>query len=245
MHWEERDGALFIALPITQPTSKVRVKRQQEGREGDPVACRSNPILNDDYAEWQVGYDTEDQDEVSVMPGIVLNKPQGVRYPFELIRMLFECRRLEFISNDTFEQLRQEVNTERNEGIESHEQIVRVQANNGAMTLGELFGFVRYELHVPNYLLITPHYSIELKLAHKQRAVGNQAMVYVHLPMIHCIGNDNRNFIGRIAEKNELAWYRIDHQNAMISCDAIRGFIAASENHRRDIRQILAELQQR
>jgi len=50
-------GRLICFLPITKPTSKVRVKR--EGRV--PIATRRMILKEEDYIEWQVSYkgDTE------------------------------------------------------------------------------------------------------------------------------------------------------------------------------------------
>ena len=50
-------GRVICLLPITKPTSKVRVKRK--GRE--PIATRRMILKGEDYIEWQVSYkeDTE------------------------------------------------------------------------------------------------------------------------------------------------------------------------------------------
>jgi hypothetical protein len=47
--WE--DGKIVCLLPITLPTSKVRVKRDDE-----PIAVRQNNLKEDDLLEWQISY---------------------------------------------------------------------------------------------------------------------------------------------------------------------------------------------
>ena len=49
VRWEEEKIVCF--LPITLPTSKVRVKRNDE-----PIAVRQNELKDDDLLEWQISY---------------------------------------------------------------------------------------------------------------------------------------------------------------------------------------------
>lgn len=49
VRWE--NGKVVCLLPITLPTSKVRVKRDDE-----PVSVRQNNLKEDDLLEWQISY---------------------------------------------------------------------------------------------------------------------------------------------------------------------------------------------
>ncbi len=49
---DEERGRIVCWLPLTKPTSRVRVKR-----EGKPIATRKVPLQPEDEIEWQVTYD--------------------------------------------------------------------------------------------------------------------------------------------------------------------------------------------
>ncbi len=53
------DGELICCLPITMPTSKVRVLRDNQ-----PVATRQTQLSQDDVVEWQISYFTNKHTEL-------------------------------------------------------------------------------------------------------------------------------------------------------------------------------------
>jgi hypothetical protein len=85
-------------------------------------------------------------------------------------------------------------------------------------------------------------YSVEIKIAHKQRAVGNQAMIYVHLPLSRCQSEEGQPFIGRCAERLEKAYYIVDSENIGVVYDTVVAFALASVDHRNDLRMIFDRL---
>jgi len=241
MEYRTNGGQIIVSLPITTPTGKIRVKRPVPGHEANPVACRSVHMEQNDYLEWQISYDTKSATAPSVVPGVILNKPQGTRYGYELVRLLVDSKEIGILPDNRFDALRQLVNTPLDDGIEELEQIRReedLQAN----TIATPFGFTRHHLHVPNYLRVAPSYSVEMKIAHKQKAVGNQAMIYVNLPLSHCTSQNQQPLIGRSANKLEKADYMIDASNVDLIFDTIVAFAVASVAHRNDLQLIFAEL---
>ena len=48
--------SIRIGLPITAPTSKIRVKRRRENEMARTVATRKEPMSDSDYLEWQIAY---------------------------------------------------------------------------------------------------------------------------------------------------------------------------------------------
>ena len=60
----ESEG-IVLELPLTEPTSKVRVKRRTKNF-GVPVATRREALLEKDYVEWQISYATEEASETAV-----------------------------------------------------------------------------------------------------------------------------------------------------------------------------------
>ncbi len=59
MLFDALNDRLEIKLPLTQPTGLARVKQRKSVSEiGKPVATRSTPLTSDCYIEWQIAYDT-------------------------------------------------------------------------------------------------------------------------------------------------------------------------------------------
>jgi hypothetical protein len=227
---------IVIKLPITTPTGKIRVKRLFPDCESDPVACVSNAIEQNDYLEWQISYDTETLQEDSVLEEVILQKPDGVRYGCELIRLLVEGRKCNLILDKEFEELMRFVDSKMDIGIEENERIKRVRQD--TENIAQQLGYVRYTLNVPDYLLDKGNYSIEIKIMHKQRAVGNQSMVFVNVPIKQCRTLNGQSLVGRRAESKELVEWVIGKKNYGVIIDTIKAFCIASLRHKHDIQEI-------
>jgi hypothetical protein len=230
-----------VRLPITTPTGKVRVKRPVFGHAAGPVACRTVALAQGDYLEWQISYDTDSANDPSVVPGVVLQKQQGTRYGYESVRLLVESRNIGALSDERFNELAKLVHAPFPGGIEEQEHIARVE-DPDADTVATQFGFSRHHLHVPNYWRTGANYSVEIKIAAKQRAVGNQAMIFVNLPVEHCESLNEAPLIGRIANKNENIGFTVDAHNVDVVYDTIVAFAVASVAHRNDLRMIFDAL---
>ena len=241
MEYRTLNDQIIVSLPITTPTGKVRVKRPVAGYAAEPVACRSLPMMADDYLEWQISYDTDELDDPSVLHEVVLNKAQGVRYGCELVRLLVECRSKGILPDNRFQELRQLVFATLDAGIEELEKIRR-EDDSQAKTIATKYGFSRHYLRVPNYLRVAGSYAVEIKIAHKQRAVGNQAMIFVNLPLKYCQSKGSQPLIGRCADKSEKADYAINAGNVEMVFDTFVAFALASVSHRNDLKMIFEKL---
>jgi len=227
---------IIVKLPITTPTGKIRVKRYLCEFESDPVACVSHVIEQSDYLEWQISYDTETLQEDSVLEDVILQKPDGVRYGCELIRLLVEGRRSSLISTTEFSELRQFVESSMESGIEENEKIKKMKQDKES--IAQQLGYVRYTLQVPDYLLDRSSYSVEIKIMHKQRAVGNQSMVFVNIPVQQCRTLNGQPLVGRQADSKELVEWVINKKNYGVIIDTIKAFCIASLRHKHDIQEI-------
>lgn len=201
-------------------------------------------MASTDYLEWQISYDTENINDPSIVREARLEKRNGTRYGCELVRLLFEARNLALLSDDRWQDLRSLLDSQISiDGIEERERIVvallPLMDND---PIESRFGFRRHVHYVPDYLKVAPCYSVEVKIGPKQRAVGTQAMIYVHLPLHSCVGSNARSFDGRIAEKGEKANYLIDRENASLVFDTTVAFVLASRSHAHDMRLIFEAL---
>jgi hypothetical protein len=230
-----------VCLPITTHTGKVRVKRPVLGHAANPVASCTVPIAQGDYLEWQISYDTASPNALSVVPEVVLEKLKGRRYGYELVRLLIESRNIGALSDQRFTELDQLVHTHFQGGIEEQEQIARVE-DLSANTVATQLGFSRHYLHVPNYWRTGNTYSVEIKINAKQKAVGNQAMIFVNIPVDHCESQNGIPLIGRRANSKEKIRFTIGAHNVNVIYDTIVAFAVASAAHRNDMRMIFDAL---
>lgn len=140
-------------LPITMPTSKVRVKR--DGIY--PVATTKEILTEQDYIEWQISYLRGDE---------LIEFGEILKIAFERcivtkddIESLFE----HFKEADTFEE-KFRINRSTTNETFRHFKIIY-----------EKTPILRREFDDGCY--------IDIVLRHKQRAVGYQAMVYIYVPL--------------------------------------------------------------
>jgi len=229
-----------INLPLNTPTGKVRVKRPVEGYESEPVACRSKDIFENDYLEWQIGYDTDNMHEPSIIKTPPIQKKKKTVYGYELTRLVIEGKKLGLITVDEIDELKDLIAADFN-GIQENERI-ELKRTPDESRIGEKFGFKRHQLRTPDYIKRGEKYSVEIKISHKQRAVGNQSMIFLNLPIRFCTALDGSSVFGRIAEKKEEIQYIIDSTNRKLIFDTTLAFIVASKQHREDIKLIFNTL---
>ena len=241
MEFESQSNAVVVRLPMTEPTGKTRVKRPQEDAESAPVASRSAPMCDGDYLEWQISYYTEEEADASIVPGVILRQGGKKFYGREFIWLLAESRQIGILPQQRLEEALKIASTPPSGGFADEEAIVRTAAPcSGALTDS---GFRLFNLRVPAFLKSAETYAVEIKVTHRQYAVGNQAMVFVHLPLSHCRPLGGREpFAGRMAEKKEMAEYRINAKNVGILSDIATAFLFASVKHRDDMRQLLEQI---
>lgn len=242
MQFRVEASGIRVSLPITTPTEKVRVKRPRPSLAPAPVACRSVPLEGTDYLEWQISYDTDNLHDPSVLRNVEIRKPSGIRYGCELIRLIHAARQQELLPEAGWRQMLALVNEPLDAGIEEREPVVCRPAPPAAPSPPQ-FGFERFVQEVPDYLKRTPAYTVEIKIAPKQRAVGNQAMIYVHLPVARCTPTaGGEPLIGRLAARAEMVDYLVDAASVPLLEDTVTAFALASRAHREDLRQLLGQL---
>ena len=239
---DETRKQITIFLPMTTPTGKARVKRPVPGQQPEPVATRQKTVESDDYIEWQIAYETSDPDEPSALAKVQSSTEKETRYAAELIRLLVEARHLGLLSQQDFEDLKQLISAPLINGVEESDRILLRKSSEDM--LATRHGFARFVLEVPFYEKRTAEYTIQISISKRQRAIGNQAMVYVCLPISQCTSRSAENsFIGRTADVKEEARYCITSQNVSLITDAITAFAIASQNHRDDFTRIFENIE--
>jgi len=88
-------------------------------------------------------------------------------------------------------------------------------------------------------------YFVEIILKHKQRAVGVQSMVYLCLYVEGLKDKNGDSLIGRNAEVKEFGGLEITSGNKEIIVDVVKAFSIASQQHKKDILNILEQIKEK
>ena len=234
---EADNREILIKFPITRPTSKIRVKRRKRGF-GEPVATRQDPMLDSDYIEWQIGYDTKDIKNPTVVRELIVPKTNEIRYGNELSKIIWDAKRIEIFNDDDFDELEKFINNINDtDTLEENEKIVLQKTK-----ISVLGGFMKAIQKVPMFIKNNGEYFVEIKLSHKQRAVGFQAMIYLCIWLRYCEDDIGNQILNRTAEAKEICTYKIDKSKKDLIKDVIKAFAIASKKHRHDIGLILQQV---
>jgi hypothetical protein len=108
-------------------------------------------------------------------------------------------------------------------------------------------GFKKFEEKIPVFIKKNEKkgYFVEIILKHKQRAVGLQAMVYLCIYIEKLVDENGKSFIGRCATTKEFGKIEITSENKELIKDVVKAFAIASQAHKRDILNILRQVEEK
>ena len=239
---ETAGQALRVRLPLTDVSGKVRPKERTPDGYGEPLAPTKTVLGEKHFLEWQIGYDTREADAPNVVKAIQFVRKGETKFGAELSKMLVDALRLGVISTNDILRERDrlaklsEATLEEREGITTE----KTPLENKGGALPE--GFTRWTQKVPQFLRETEHGWIQIQLKPRQRAVGNQAMVYVCLPMTRVLTADGKLRAPGPAKTKETVFYEFSRANAGFLLDIVRAFAIASKQHNEDMGQILGKI---
>lgn len=239
---EPAGQAVRVRLPLTDVTGKVRPKERTPDGYGEPLAPTKTSLGPKHYLEWQIGYDTREADTPNVVKEIQFLRKGETKFGAELSKILVEALRLGVIStNDVLRERDRlaklaEATLEEREGITTEKTPLDTKGG----TLPD--GFTRWTQKTPQFLRETEHGWIQIQLKPRQRAVGNQAMVYVCLPMTRVLDAGGQPRPAGPARTKETVFYQFDRANAGFLLDIVRAFAIASKQHNEDMGQILGKI---
>lgn len=236
---EYSDGELLVKLPITSHTGRVRVKERTSHEVfGHPFSTRSKELNKNCYIEWQISYDTSDENQDGVIKEISYTRDNVRRYGFELSSLLFLAVKHNVVGKEILAEILQyakQVND--NEYLDV---VTKISRNFKGEKILSGMNFHKFTDTYEAYLVIKESYVIEAIVKHKQRAVGYQPMVYINLP----ISKFEENVVGRKAMAKEYISYCVNEGKNNFLQDCLKVFILTSARHRVDIRNILLAIQQ-
>jgi len=241
---DEQNKEILIAIPLTTTSGKTRVKQRDNiYGYGLPFASRTNKFNQKNYIEWQIGYDIEtksDKINLTTIKDITFtayNKKE--KYLYELSEYLYYLVKFDLISREKLNDLKEFLSSLKESDLiekHSHCQIKRTHPQNENINN---LDFEILKIEYPQLIYKFKDYEIisEITIREKQRAVGVQPMLYFCFPITELISYVP--LIGRIAEKKEFAYFKINKDNAIVIFEMIKIFGMLSVSHRYDILEIL------
>lgn len=238
---ETTADAVHVRLPLTDVSGKVRPKERTPDGYGEPLAPTKTVLGAKHYLEWQISYDTREADAPNVVKEIQFVRRGETKFGAELSKMLVDALRLGVISTNDLLRERDRLAKLAESTLEEREGITTEKTPLDAKG-GLPDGFTRWTQKVPQFLRETEHGWIQIQLKPRQRAVGNQAMVYVCLPMTRVLTADGKPRAPGPAKTKETVFYDFTRANAGFLLDIVRSFAIASKQHNEDIGQILGKI---
>lgn len=230
-----------VRLPLTDVTGKVRPKQRTDDGNGEALAPTKTALGAKQYLEWQISYDTRDAAAPNVVKEIQFTRRGETKFGAELSLMLTEALRVGVISTNDLLRERDRLAKLAETTLEEREGTV-IEKTPLDTKSGLPDGFTRWTQKTPQFLRETEHGWIQIQLKPRQRAVGNQAMVYVCLPLNRVLAADGSPRPPGPAKTKETVFYDFSRANAGLLLDIVRAFGIASKQHNEDMANILGAI---
>ncbi len=236
------DKSVRIRLPLTDVTGKVRPKQRTTDGYGEPIAPTKTKLGEKNYLEWQIGYDSRDAGAPNVLKEISFQRKGETKYGGELAKILVESLRLGFITTSDIAREQKRLGKFADATLEERESVTMEKTPLAEKNKSLPEGFARWTEKMPQFVCETEHGSVQIQLKPKQRAVGNQAMVYVCLPMHMLFAADGSSRTAGAAKSKETVFYIFNGDNKDFLFDIVRAFGIASRQHNEDMNKILGKI---
>jgi hypothetical protein len=238
---EPAADAVRVRLPLTDVTGKVRPKQRTDDGNGEALAPTKTALGAKHYLEWQISYDTRDADAPNVVKAIQFTRRGEAKFGAELSKMLVDALRVGVISTNDLLRERDRLAKLAEATLEEREGTI-IEKTPLDPKAGLPDGFTRWTQKTPQFLRETAHGWIQIQLKPRQRAVGNQAMVYVCLPLNRVLAADGSPRPPGPAKTKETVFYDFTRANAGFLLDIVRAFAIASKQHNEDMGNILGAI---
>jgi len=242
---------ICVEIPLTATSGKIRIKHRSILNEyGVPVATRKTPFSQNDYVEWQIGYDVAVSDieklsQTTLRNMRFLGANGKTKALYELSEYVFYFFDWGVFSKNDLKKIAQEIATlPDSELFDVHPELSIKRSH-----------FIEKTLHNTTFLSARIEYPIlvhkfgnfeivaEIVTREKQRAVGVQPMLYACFPISELASATT--LLGRTAESKETATFVFCEKNAKILLEMLRLFGMLSENHRHDTFSIIDTILQK
>ena len=242
--FDKENKRILVDIPLTTPTGKIRIKSRSMFYEyGNPHAAKSKPISQNNYVEWQIGYDLEDtkkNESKSSLPHISFIAYNGKKKVlYELSEYLYYFYSWGMITSSELKSIIEFLSELEEENLLSNHPDCRITRTHPVEKQINNTPFFGMTLMYPQLVYKFGIYEIlaEITIREKQKAVGVQPMLYLCFPITEL--QVGENLIGRTAKTKETGKFVIDESNYRIVIEMVRIFGMLSPSHHKDILAIL------
>ncbi|MCE2415773.1 R.Pab1 family restriction endonuclease [Candidatus Poribacteria bacterium] len=243
--FDEENKRILVDIPLAEHKRKIRIKSRSMFYEyGNPHATRSVPLTQNNYVEWQIGYDLEyAKRSNSSLPQISFIGANGKKKVlYELSEYLYYFYSWDMITSSELKGTVEFLShLDEKNLISNHPdcQITRTHPVEKQINDTTFFGMT---LNYPQLVYKFGKYEIiaEITIREKQNAIGIQPMLYLCFSITEL--QVSESLIGRIAEKKEIAQFVIDKSNYSIVIEMVKVFGMLSPSHHEDILEILKSI---
>lgn len=238
MNYEFKNGALYINVPIKNQ-SKFRCKERNHFNEfGKGLAPATNPVVENAYIEWQIGYDSivgDEKKETKLNNWTFTGANGKTKNLFELSEFLYELCKNNIINLNEIENLLNDVKNY-NHFLHDDYQIRMIEKSNINYNSIDLF---QTETTLPTFFKksLTSELYVEVSIEKQQYAVGVQPMLYLNIP-INSFENKNK-IISHTSSQTPFGILKLDINGKDIIINLIKIFGFCSNKHQHDIIEIL------
>lgn len=243
--FDQENKRILVDIPLAEHKWKIRIKSRSMFYEyGNPHATRSVPLTQNNYVEWQIGYDLEyAKRSNSSLPHIVFIGANGKKKVlYELSEYLYYFYSWDVVTLSELRSTLRFLSGLKEENLLSNHpdcQITRTHPVEKQINDTTFFGMT---LNYPQLVYKFGKYEIiaEITIREKQNAIGIQPMLYLCFPITEL--QVSESLIGRIAEKKEIAQFVIDKSNYSVVIEMVKVFGMLSPSHHKDILEILKSI---
>ena len=236
--FKEYDDFIEIYVPLTSK-GKFRCKTRDDFQEyGVSFAPKENPIPENAYIEWQIGYDRVEGDEgkETSLDNLTFTGANGkTKNPYELSEILFYLCKNDLVSKTEIEDIIDKINNMHNYLQDIYSINVSIE-DNVAINNEDFFKSV-ITLPTFNKKNLSCDIIIQISIEKQQYATGVQPMLYINIP-VHEFENSER-IIGNNSKKEKFGILRINREKFEVIENVFICFGMCSASHHHDIVEIL------
>ncbi|RLA74721.1 MAG: restriction endonuclease [Epsilonproteobacteria bacterium] len=240
----EKEKSIEVKIPLTTTSGKIRIKKRSSILDyGLPYASRSNPFLQNNYVEWQIGYDihkTNKNFNQTTLETITFEAYNGKNKSlYELSEYLYYFSKWNIIKEKELILLKNYIISINDDNLlneHKHCQIKRTHPNKKEIN-GIKFNALTIEYPQLVYQFGKFEIIAEVTIREKQRAVGTQPMLYFCFPITEL--KSSISLLGRCANIKEIAYFVFDKNNYFIILEMLKIFGMLSPSHKADTLAII------
>ncbi|WOV91576.1 MAG: R.Pab1 family restriction endonuclease [Candidatus Zeuxoniibacter abyssi] len=169
---------------------------------GLPCATRQSPFSQNNYIEWQIGYDVDVNNEnlsLSTLANERFTSYNGkTKVFYELSECLYYFTQWGLIEITALRKLLTFLSALEEDALLTNHRDCKIKRTHPAEKTINNIDFLQLTLEYPQLIYKFEQYEIiaEITIREKQRAIGTQPMLYFCIPITEI--NANENLIGRV-----------------------------------------------